>query len=50
MSAWVRNGDLRYQEDIVEGLENAVMAFQGLLQGRNRGKLLVQVAADPTRN
>jgi hypothetical protein len=49
MSAWVRAGDVRYQEDIVDGLENAVTAFQGLLQGRNRGKLLVQVAPDPTR-
>ena len=50
MSAWVRNGDVRYQEDIVDGLENAVTAFQGLLQGRNRGKLLVRVAPDPTRD
>lgn len=49
MSAWVRSGEVRYQEDIVDGLENAVDAFQGLLQGRNRGKLLVQVAPDPTR-
>jgi NADPH-dependent curcumin reductase CurA len=49
MSAWVRSGEVRYQEDIVEGLENAVDAFQGLLQGRNRGKLLVRVAPDPTR-
>lgn len=50
MGAWVRNGDVRYQEDIVDGLENAVDAFQGLLQGRNRGKLLVRVAPDPTRD
>jgi hypothetical protein len=50
MGAWVRSGDIRYQEDIVDGLENAVDAFQGLLQGRNRGKLLVRVAPDPTRD
>lgn len=50
MSAWVRSGEVKYQEDIVDGLENAVDAFQGLLQGRNRGKLLVRVAPDPTHN
>lgn len=50
MGAWLRSGEIRYQEDIVDGLENAVDAFQGLLQGRNRGKLLVQVAPDPTRD
>jgi len=50
MSAWIRAGDVRYQEDIVQGLENAVDAFQGLLSGRNRGKLLVQVGEDPTRS
>lgn len=46
MAAWINNGDVRYQEDIVVGLENAVSAFQGLLTGRNRGKLLVQVSPD----
>ncbi len=34
---------------IVEGFENAVTAFRGLLQGENRGKMLVQVSEDPTR-
>lgn len=45
---WLRSGQLRYREDLVQGLEAAVEAFQGLLEGRNRGKLLVQVGADPT--
>jgi len=31
----VKNGQLRYREDIVEGLTNAPKAFIGLLQGRN---------------
>ena len=50
MSAWVRSGQVRYREDIVEGLENAPRAFRGLLEGRNFGKLLVRVAPDPTRS
>ncbi len=44
MSAWMRDGRMNYREDIVEGLENAVPAFQGLLRGRNFGKLVVRVA------
>lgn len=49
MSQWIREGKIRYQEDIVDGFENTVSAFQGLLQGKNRGKMLVRVAPDPTR-
>jgi NADPH-dependent curcumin reductase CurA len=46
--AWLRSGDLRYREDIVDGLDAAPQAFIGLLAGRNFGKLLVRVAPDPT--
>ena len=49
VGAWIRTGELRYKEDIVDGLENAVSAFQGLLEGKNFGKLLVRVSDDPTR-
>ena len=45
---WVRSGQIRYREDVVEGIENAPRAFMGLLEGRNFGKLLVRVAPDPT--
>ena len=48
-AGWVADGSLRYQEDVVEGLENAPEAFFGLLTGKNFGKLLVQVGDDPTR-
>lgn len=43
---WVREGSLRYREDIVDGLENAPEAFIGMLQGNNFGKLLVRVAPE----
>jgi NADPH-dependent curcumin reductase CurA len=43
MSTWIREGRIKYREDIVDGLENTVPAFQGLLKGRNFGKLLVRV-------
>jgi NADPH-dependent curcumin reductase CurA len=41
---WVRDGSLKYREDIVDGLENAPEAFIGMLQGKNFGKLLVRVS------
>ncbi|SFR67720.1 hypothetical protein SAMN05216203_2462 [Marinobacter daqiaonensis] len=44
MAQWLRDGTVSYQEDVVEGIENALTAFQGLLQGRNRGKLVVKVS------
>jgi NADPH-dependent curcumin reductase len=44
---WVRDGRLRYREDVVDGLERAPEAFMGLLEGRNFGKLLVRVGPEP---
>jgi NADPH-dependent curcumin reductase CurA len=46
MSAWVSEGKIKYREDVVDGLENAVDAFIGLLEGKNFGKLVVRVGAD----
>jgi NADPH-dependent curcumin reductase len=48
MATWVRDGSVRYREDVVDGLEQAPDAFRGLLAGRNFGKLLVRVGDDPT--
>ena len=36
-------GQIAYQEDITEGLENAPRAFMGLLTGENFGKQIVKV-------
>ena len=49
VGGWIRSGELKYREDVVEGLDNAVGAFLGLLRGENFGKLLVRVSDDPTR-
>ena len=45
VSAWLREGRVKYREDIVDGLENAPEAFIGMLEGRNFGKLIVRVDA-----
>ncbi len=44
MSVWIKDGQIKFREDIVEGLENAPQAFIGLLQGKNFGKLVVHVS------
>ena len=46
MSAWVRDGKVKYKEHVTEGLENAPNAFMGLLKGANFGKQLVRVGRD----
>ncbi|MGA0608619.1 NADP-dependent oxidoreductase [Caldimonas sp. KR1-144] len=44
MSEWVERGLVTLREDVVDGLENAPAAMQGLLEGRNLGKVVVRVA------
>lgn len=45
MGAWVREGRVKYREDIVEGIDAAPEAFIGLLRGKNFGKLLIRIAS-----
>jgi NADPH-dependent curcumin reductase CurA len=49
VSGWMKQGKIKYREDIVSGLENAPRAFLGLFRGENTGKRLVLVSDDPTR-
>jgi NADPH-dependent curcumin reductase CurA len=43
MSGWLADGTVRYDETIVDGLENAPQAFIDLLDGANTGKMLVRI-------
>ena len=43
MAKWIADGQIRYREDIVEGLENAPKAFISMLDGGNFGKLVVKL-------
>lgn len=44
LGQFVRSGQLKYKEDIVDGLENAPATFIGMLNGKNFGKTLVKIA------
>ena len=41
---WVRNGQIRYREDILDGLEQAPGSIAGLYRGENLGKCLIRIA------
>ncbi|MFE4079752.1 NADP-dependent oxidoreductase [Paenarthrobacter sp. YIM B13468] len=43
MAGWLADGTIRYDETIVDGLENAPQAFIDLLDGANTGKMLVRL-------
>jgi NADPH-dependent curcumin reductase CurA len=46
MGRWLREGRMKYREELIEGLENAPRGLIGMLQGENFGKLIVRVARD----
>ena len=48
MAGWIRDGLVKYREDLWGGLEKAPEAFSAMLNGRNFGKTLVKVGEDPT--
>ncbi len=43
VGAWVRDGRLKYRETVVEGIENNLEAFLGVLRGDNTGKMVVEL-------
>jgi NADPH-dependent curcumin reductase CurA len=48
MAPLVTSGAVKYREDIRQGLETVPASFAEMLRGDNFGKMLVQVAPDPT--
>jgi NADPH-dependent curcumin reductase CurA len=44
LADWVRQGKLRYREDIVDGIEHCTGAIAELYRGENMGKRLIRLA------
>ncbi|MFF9620467.1 NADP-dependent oxidoreductase [Streptomyces griseosporeus] len=43
VAPWVASGALKYRETVVEGVENTLEAFLGVLRGDNIGKMVVKL-------
>ncbi|WP_351236177.1 NADP-dependent oxidoreductase [Streptomyces sp. NPDC002133] len=43
VAGWLRSGELKYTETVVEGIEHGVDAFLGMLRGENTGKMIVSL-------
>ncbi len=44
VAQWIASGQIRVDEHIEHGLENAYVAFMKLFSGENQGKLILQIA------
>ncbi|MBF4136741.1 NADP-dependent oxidoreductase [Streptomyces albidoflavus] len=44
VSGWVRSGELKYNETFVEGIDNGVEGFLGMLRGENTGKMIIDLS------
>jgi len=47
MAQWLLEGKIKFETDIVQGLENAPQSLERLFAGANLGKLVVQVSPEP---
>ena len=45
MRGWLKAGQVKYQETVMDGIENAPAALIGLMAGENAGKMLVRLAS-----
>jgi len=46
LESWVRDGRIRYREDILDGIEHAPGSIAGLYRGENLGKRLIRIAPE----
>jgi NADPH-dependent curcumin reductase CurA len=46
LAGWIREGKLKAEETVADGLENAPVVLNRLFDGSHKGKLLLKVASD----
>jgi NADPH-dependent curcumin reductase CurA len=44
MTGWLKSGQVKYQETVLDGFERAPEGLIGLFDGRNAGKMIIRVA------
>ncbi|HSO24344.1 MAG TPA: NADP-dependent oxidoreductase [Chondromyces sp.] len=44
LATWLKEGKLKYREDVAQGIESAPQAFIGMLRGEGRGQQLVRIS------
>jgi len=44
MATWIASGQMKFEETVMEGAEQAPAAFMGLFTGKNTGKMLVKLS------
>ncbi|MEM6555119.1 MAG: NADP-dependent oxidoreductase, partial [Pseudomonadota bacterium] len=44
MVTWITGGQMKFEETVMEGIDNAPNAFMGLFSGQNKGKMLVKLS------
>ncbi|MGN6229190.1 MAG: NADP-dependent oxidoreductase, partial [Dyella sp.] len=47
ITGWIREGKLKTEETVAEGLENAPVVLNRLFDGSHRGKLVLRVGLQP---
>jgi len=47
MAGWLMEGKIKFETDVVDGLENAPASLERLFTGKNLGKLVVKVGDEP---
>ena len=45
LARWLRGGELRYREEILEGIKQAPDAIAGLYRGENLGRRLIRLVS-----
>ena len=46
LAKWIAEGQIKWKETVVDGIENAPKAFTGLFKGENFGKMIVKIGPD----
>lgn len=44
MGGWIKDGQIKWEETVMDGIDQAPAAFMGLFSGANAGKMLVKLA------